>query len=291
MKPTRIQTTIRDTDFDKIKSIMNETGDDLNDVVRKALGLYVWTHNKICQGLRIGAIDSTTNKVETLLDIDPWQPAICHSTQPETSTRRTEKMPIIQRELQNLLDEATHSLDLAEENDADAETIQGLAGRCNGIRDALKLFKKLTNYIVIPPDAAMGDDACPLCGGELGSHGVQDEIKKAYDWIRRVGHSRECDCNDDATAKCTCQGDEIVDNAPTKADNDEHPIKKFELAVLWTDGTWEDESFQRARTEEEAINATISNIDSGDRTMAHVTVICEQDDDGDDDDDDDQEEV
>jgi hypothetical protein len=66
----RLQTTIRDSDFEKIKKAAEESGDDANDIVRKALGMYLWARQKKRDGLAIGAVDPTSRTIVTTIDLD-----------------------------------------------------------------------------------------------------------------------------------------------------------------------------------------------------------------------------
>jgi hypothetical protein len=53
--------------------------------------------------------------------------------------------------------------------------------------------------------------------------------------------------------------------------------RKFEVAVLWADHTWEAGYWQIARSRKEAKAVILRDLGGVNRTVSHVTVICEQD--------------
>ena len=64
----RLQTSIRDSDWQKIMEIAKQNGDDFNDMVREALGLYSWVMRKTKEGYNIGAINKD-GKVVVILEL------------------------------------------------------------------------------------------------------------------------------------------------------------------------------------------------------------------------------
>ena len=64
----RLQTSIRDSDYQKIVEIAKQNDDDINDLVRKALGLYSWVMGKTKEGYNIGAINKD-GKVVVILEL------------------------------------------------------------------------------------------------------------------------------------------------------------------------------------------------------------------------------
>jgi len=52
--------------------------------------------------------------------------------------------------------------------------------------------------------------------------------------------------------------------------------KNFELAVLWTDGTWTDDHYARGANKDKAEKALLSRLEKeGAKNVSHVTVVCE----------------
>ena len=64
----RLQTSIRDSDYQKIVEIAKQNDDDINDLVRKALGVYGWVMRKTKEGYNIGAINKD-GKVVVILEL------------------------------------------------------------------------------------------------------------------------------------------------------------------------------------------------------------------------------
>jgi|WetSurMetagenome_2_1015567.scaffolds.fasta_scaffold07911_5 hypothetical protein len=65
----RLQTTIRDADFEKIKKVAEESGQTMNDVVREALQLYLWAKRMKKEGKLVGAMDEKTNVLQSTLEL------------------------------------------------------------------------------------------------------------------------------------------------------------------------------------------------------------------------------
>lgn len=65
----RLQTTIQDSDWQKFQEIAEKNDVDVNELVRKALKLYVWLNRKKSEGYKVGAV-SQNGEVVTTLDLD-----------------------------------------------------------------------------------------------------------------------------------------------------------------------------------------------------------------------------